>query len=124
MGQRRQIVRRDGNVFSHFPGAGIPGRAKNPVNAGGLLQFPGERVFPPAAADDKNFHSSGVPRWDITVRIVPAKSGERKPVAAALSASAVAAALSRRALRVQRLQPSSFGYSPLAPRPIDPTDGG
>jgi hypothetical protein len=31
-----------------------------------LLQLPGERVFPATAADDKNFHSGGSSRWDIS----------------------------------------------------------
>jgi hypothetical protein len=78
-GQRRQIVRRDRNVFSHLLRARIPGRAKNPVNAGRLLQLPCERVFAATAADYKNFHSSGVSWWDMSDRIVLAKSSERKP---------------------------------------------
>jgi hypothetical protein len=42
-------------------------------------EFPCERVFPATAADDKNFHSDRVPRWDISNEIVPVKSSERKP---------------------------------------------
>jgi hypothetical protein len=40
-------------------GAGVAGRAKNPINHRRLLQFPSERVLAAATADNENFHKKG-----------------------------------------------------------------
>ena len=86
-------------------------------------------MFPATAADDKNFHSGRLSRWDISDGSVLAKSSERKPVAAVLRFRHFSQSL-RIAKRLQRKAPHQthttllVRYSPLAPRPIDPTDGG
>ena len=56
--QRRQIARLDRDVLADLSRARLPRRAENPVDAGGLLQFPGERMFAAAAADDENSHGN------------------------------------------------------------------
>ena len=52
--QRTQLARADGDALEQRRGAGVPRRTENPRDAGGLFQFPGQRVFASAAADNKN----------------------------------------------------------------------
>ena len=54
--QRVQVAGFDRNVLGNRGGAGVARRAQHLIDLRRLLQFPGERVFPAAAADHKNFH--------------------------------------------------------------------
>src|SRR5437763_9758329 len=53
-----QVTRFDRDILADLFGPGISWRTKNAVHAGRLLQFPGERVFAAAAADDEDFHGN------------------------------------------------------------------
>ena len=70
-------------------------------------------MFPATAADDKNFHSGRLSRWDISDGSVLAKSSERKPVAAVLrfrqfSQSLRIAKRLQRKRRIKPIQPFWF----------------
>ena len=54
--QGGDIVRRDGEALGNAGDAGIPRRAIELRDLRTLGDFPGERVFPSAPANDQNFH--------------------------------------------------------------------
>ena len=53
----RKIGRREIDIFALGFGARVAGSDKHPLDAAALGDFPGQRMFAPAVADHKHFHS-------------------------------------------------------------------
>ena len=63
LGQGAEVARLDGDVDGVEPGAGVPGCAEDPPDAGRLLQLPAEGVLTPPLADHEHFQREDSPGW-------------------------------------------------------------